>query len=391
MPTTRATRDGFRMSDVLAVALLVIFAVLPFPDETFRTRGMLLIPALAPAVIMPFRRRWPLAALGLSLACVVAVAAAGSISPSALLAVAIACFAVLDRLGRPIGLLSLGVSIVVCFLADGWALGGEFFDSTALQFILIIVLGAALGDTARSRREFAAAMTERAERAERNRDDEARRRVAEDRVRIARDLHDVVAHQIAVISLNAGVASSSLETRPERAREALTTVRSASRTVLADIGGLMTLLRADTDTGEHEGVHEGELRPPTGLADLDALLVGFRAAGLRIDLRRPHHGLALSPAGDHVAYLVLQEALTNAHKHGRGGTATVALRTEGAAVHLTIVNPTAHESSDPPRAGHGLRGLQERIAAVGGAVHFGSEGGVFSLEAWIPTAAVAKP
>lgn len=371
------------MSDVLAVALIVIFAVLPFPDETFRAGGLLLIPGLAPAVVVPFRRRWPLAALGVSLACVVAVAAAGSISPSALLAVAIACFAVLDRLGRRIGLLALGVSVVVAVLANGWALGGDLFDSTALQFVLLIVLGGALGDTARSRREFATAMTERAERAERSRDDEARRRVAEDRVRIARDLHDVVAHQIAVISLNAGVASSSLETRPERAREALTTVRSASRTVLADIGGLLTLLRADGSDGSDD---EAELRPQRGLSDLDALLSGFRGAGLRVDLRRGRREIALSPGGDHVAYLVLHEALTNAHKHGRGGTATVAIRAEGAAVHLTIVNPTATESS-PPAVGNGLRGLQERIAAVGGAVHFGSEGGVFSLEAWIPTEA----
>lgn len=385
MPTTRATRDGFRMSDVLAVALIVLFAVLPFPDETFDARGMLLIPAVAPAVIMPFRRRWPLAALGLSLACVVAVAAVGSISPSALLAVAIACYAVLDRLGRRTGLLVLGVAVVVAFVANGWALAGDLADSTALQFVLIIVLGGALGDTARLRREFAAAMTERAERAEQSRDEEARRRVAEDRVRIARDLHDVVAHQIAVISLNAGVASSSLETRPERAREALTTVRSASRTVLADIGGLMTLLRSD-DTED-----DTDLGPQRGLADLEGLLTGFRTAGLRVDLRRGHREIALSPGGDHVAYLVLHEALTNAHKHGRGGTATVALRAEGAAVHLTIVNPTTAESTDPPRAGHGLRGLQERIAAVGGAVHFGSDGGVFSLEAWIPSEATPTP
>lgn len=386
MPTTRATPDGFRISDVLAVVLVVIFAVLPFPEATFRATGILLIPALAPVAIMPFRRRWPLAAVGVGLAGVVIVAAAGSISPSALLAVAVACFAVFDRRGRRAGLLSLAVSVVVAFLAVGWALDGDLFDATALQFILIIVLGAALGDTARSRREFAVAMTERAERAERSRDDEARRRVAEDRVRIARDLHDVVAHQIAVISLNAGVASSALETRPERAREALTTVRSASRTVLADIGGLMTLLRAEADS--EVDVDEHALRPQSRLADLDALLTDFRASGLRIDLRSPHHGFALSPAGDHVAYRVLHEALTNAHKHGRGGTATVALRAEGAAVHLTIVNPTVNEASDPPRAGHGLRGLQERIAAVGGALHFGSDGGVFSLEAWIPTEAL---
>lgn len=379
MPTTRATRDGLRISDVLAVALVVAFALLPFPDETFRTTGALLIPALTSAAIMPFRRGWPLAALGVSLLCVAAAAVVGAVSPSALLAVAIACFAVLERRGRGIGLVALGVAVITAFLANGWALGGNLVDSTALQFVLLIILGGALGDAARSRREFAEAMIERAERAEQSRDDEARRRVAEDRVRIARDLHDVVAHQIAVISLNAGVVSSSLETRPERAREALTTVRSASRTVLADIGGLLSLLRADSDDVEVA------LRPQKGLAELESLLTGFREAGLRIDLRTPGSAFALSPAGDHVAYLVLHEALTNAHKHGRGGTATVALRAEGAAVHLTIVNPTGAESPAPAIAGHGLRGLQERVAAVGGAVHFGGDGGVFSLEAWIPT------
>lgn len=107
------------------------------------------------------------------------------------------------------------------------ALDGDLFESTALQFVLFVLLAGALGDAARSRREFALAMTERAERAEQGREEEARHRVAEERVRIARDLHDgLLAHQISVISLNAGVASSALETRPERAREALTTIRS---------------------------------------------------------------------------------------------------------------------------------------------------------------------
>ncbi|MEV7797880.1 histidine kinase [Microbacterium foliorum] len=385
MSATREPRDGVRMTDVVVVALIVIFAVLPFPDEIFRARGLLLVPALLPAAAMPFRRRWPLVALGISLLCAVAAAAAGTISPSALLAAAFGCYSVIDRRGRGIGLIAVGVAGVVVFLSNGWALAGDFLDSTALQFVLVVVLGGALGDAARSRREFAAAMIERAERAERNRDDEARRRVAEDRVRIARDLHDVVAHQIAVISLNAGVASSALDDRPERARAALTTVRSASRTVLSDIGGLMSLLRSDALDDQDE------LRPQNGLAQLDALVDGFRRGGLRVDLRRNDDGFALSPASDHVAYLVLQEALTNAHKHGLGGTVTVALRIESSALHLTIVNPTRNVSPASPNPGNGLRGIQERLGAVRGAVHFGSDRGVFSLEAWIPVDGVDTP
>ncbi|MFJ4996932.1 sensor histidine kinase [Microbacterium sp. NPDC088619] len=385
MPTIRESRDGFRPNDVVVVALIVVFAVLPFPDESFRARGLLLAPALVPAAAMPFRRRWPLAVLAICLVCAVASAAAGTISPSALVAAAFGCYAAIDRRGRGIGLIAVGASAVVAFLSNGWALAGDLLDSTALQFVLLLALGGALGDAARSRREFAAAMTERAERAERTRDDEARRRVAEERVRIARDLHDVVAHQIAVISLNAGVASSALDTRPERAREALTTVRSASRTVLSDIGGLMSLLRSDAPD-DHD-----ELRPQRGLADLDTLVERFRRGGLRVDLRRHDDGFALSPTSDHVAYLVLQEALTNAHKHGLGGTATVALRIESAALHVTVVNPSRAVSPASQSPGNGLRGIQERLGAVRGAAHFGSDRGVFSLEAWIPVESVEAP
>ena len=188
-----------------------------------------------------------------------------------------------------------------------------------------------------------------------------------------------------MISLNAGVASSALDSRPERAREALTTVRSASRTVLSDIGGLMSLLRSDAlDDPE-------DRRPQSGLAQLDTLIDGFRRGGLRVDLRRQDDGFVLSPASDHAAYLVLQEALTNAHKHGLGGTATVALRIESAALHLTIVNPTRNVAPASPAPGNGLRGIQERLAAVRGAAHFGSDRGVFSLEAWIPVEGVDTP
>jgi signal transduction histidine kinase len=367
------------LSDAIAVAVVVIFAVLPFPDEIYRADGLLLVPALIPAAAMPFRRRLPLAALGVSLFCAVGLAAAGIVAPSALLAAAISCHSVIDRHGRLIGTVCVTAAAVVVFFSNGIALDGELFESTALQFVLFVLLAGALGDAARSRREFAVAMIERAERAEQGREEEARHRVADERVRIARDLHDVVAHQISVISLNAGVASSALETRPERAREALTTIRGASRTVLADIGGLMTLLRAD-DADDMRSLH-----PQSGLAELDALVERFSEVGLQIDLDRAETASVLSPASDHVAYLVLLEGLTNAHKHGADGAVAVSIRTDHDSLVLTLINSRRAAPSDSTLRGHGLRGLRERVTAVRGHVWTDDADGRYVLSVRIPT------
>jgi signal transduction histidine kinase len=366
--------------DVIVVAVIVAFAVLPFPDAVFRVSGWMLVPALLPAAAMLIRRRLPLVALCVSLACGVTIAALGVVSPSALLAAAVSCYSVVDRRGRLMGAITVAVAAVIVFLSNGLALDGDLFDTTALQFVMLILLAGALGDATRSRRGFAAAMTERAERAEQSRDDEARRRVTEERVRIARDLHDVVAHQISVISLNAGVASSALETRPERAREALTTIRSASRTVLADIGGLMSLLRSD-DAGDAPDLH-----PQHGLADLGALIERFEDAGLRVELHRGGDPVALSPASDHVAYLVVQEGLTNAHKHGSGGMVVVTVRVVDGSLSLTVTNAvdTADAATSSP-SGHGLRGLRERVSAVRGEVMADRSAGAFVLAVRIPT------
>lgn len=379
MRALRARGIAAPLRDVVVIAVVVIFAVIPFPAEPYRAHGWLLVPALLPAVALLFRRRLPFVALGVSLACGVALAGLGIVSPSALLAAAFSCYAVVDRRGRRAGVITVIAAAVVAFLSNGWALRGELLDATALQFVLIILLAGALGDAARSRREFAAAMTERAERAERGREEEARRRVAEERVRIARDLHDVVAHQISVISLNAGVASSTLETRPERAREALTTIRSAARTVLTDIGGLMTLLRADGGDGAPD------LHPQQGLADLDALLARFATTGLEVDVHREPDEVSLSPASDHVAYLVVQEGLTNAHKHGAGGIARLTVAADDGELVVVVTNPLRPEAAGSSLSGHGLRGLRERVSAVRGTVSTEQEGGRFVLTVRLPT------
>lgn len=379
MPVPGGRGIAATLRDVIVFAVVLTFAVLPFPDEDFRASGWLLAPALLPAAAVLLRRRAPLLAIGVTLVCAIVLASAGVVSPSALLAVAFSCYSLVDLRGRLVGVIGVLTTAAVVFLAIGFALDGDFFDSTALQFVLFILLAGALGDAARSRREFVAVMTERAERAERSRDEEARRQVTEERMRIARDLHDVVAHQISVISLNAGVASSAWETRPERAREALTTIRSASRTVLADIGGLLSLLRSD------DADDMSDLRPQHGLSDLDALVERFADAGLRVDLRAASGRISLTPASDHVAYLAVQEGLTNAHKHGGEGTVTVTVRLVDDVLVLTITNPVVAGVRASTPSGHGLRGLRERVSAVRGDVSAEPTGAEYVLEVRIPT------
>ncbi|MHC9044102.1 sensor histidine kinase [Microbacterium saperdae] len=379
MTPSRDPAIARRVRDAVVVVVIVAFAVLPIPDDLYRARGLLVVPALLPAAVMLVRRRWPLIALAVSLLCTVLIATAGIIAPSALLAAAVSAFTVVDQRGRLIGLIAVVTAALIAYASNGLALGGNLFDSTAFQFVVLILLGGALGDATRSRREVVAGITERAERAEQGRDEEARRRVAEERVRIARDLHDVVAHQISVISLNAGVASSALETRPERAREALTTIRSASRTVLTDIGGLMALLRSD-DAEDVRSLH-----PQSGLASLDALVERFAEVGLQIDLERTEPVAALSPASDHVAYLAVLEGLTNAHKHGADATVAVSIRADDDHLVLTLSNALRAGFSGATLSGHGLRGLRERVTAVRGQVSTTDTDGLFVLSVSIPT------
>ena len=385
MTSPRSAAAAVPVGDVVAIAVVVLVGVLPFPDEDFHTRGLLVLIALVPVAVLPLRRRRPILALGVSVLCTVAVALAGTMAPGALVAVMITAFSVTNRTRRAVGLACVGAAALVVFLVSAVPFDGEYFDPGATQFVTLVVLAGALGDATRSRREALAAVTERAERAEQGRDAEARRRVVEERVRIARDLHDVVAHQISVISLSAGVASSSLETRPERAREALTTIRSASRTVLADIGGLMALLRAEDD-GERQSLH-----PQAGLDQLDALVARFAEVGLRVDLRLAPEAPALSPASDHVAYLALQEGLTNAHKHGTGECAVVDVRARDGALVLTVTSPLRAGDAGVAPSGHGLRGVRERVASVRGRVATSSADGQFRLDVELPVDRSATP
>ncbi|MGP4013839.1 sensor histidine kinase, partial [Streptomyces sp. 4N124] len=192
---------------------------------------------------------------------------------------------------------------------------------------------AAVGGTVRTWRDYTAAMEERAQRAEASKEVEARRRVAEERLRIARELHDVVAHHIALITIQAGVAGHFLRDRPDRAEAALGHIREGGRTVLDELGSLLHVLRQSGDgTDEMDEAHPTE--PVPGLSRLGRLIESLTAAGLSVRHRQAGRPRPLPTAVDLAAYRVIQEALTNAHKHGAGAKVDLLVDYRTDALHI---------------------------------------------------------
>ncbi|WP_396642727.1 sensor histidine kinase [Microbacterium sp.] len=371
------------VGDLIAAALIVVAALVPFPAHEFRADSpLVVVVALLPAVLLPLRRRWPLSILAACLGCFGIAALLGTIGPGLVLAAAIAMFGVANRSTRRRTLITMAVAVPGIVLLSALAAIGDVFDPRTVQFAFVVAFAAAAGDATRSRREYISEMTERALRAEKTREVEAQRQITEERLRIARDLHDAVAHQISVISLNAGVASTSLETRPEKTREALASIRRASRAVLAEIGDLLEMLRAD------EGGEDGtSVRPPQpGLERLDDLVARFQDTGLEVGVRREGDLTAVPVPLQRIAYRVVQEGLTNAHKHGALHRAHVLLEAGPDALLVVVTNPVRDDQAADPesRAGHGLTGLRERVAAVRGSVRAGSTPGGYRLAASLP-------
>jgi signal transduction histidine kinase len=376
------------IGDLVAAVFVLGPALAIYPGSAAQTGNLVgVIAGVGGALAMLLRRRWPIPVLAACIALFGLAAFSGTIAPGLVLASAIAMFAVAARNDRRRTIIIAAVAAVT-LVGLGLLSGiGGVFDPRTFQLAVTIAFAAAAGDAARSHRAYIDAITERAVRAEETRESEARRRVAEDRLRIARDLHDTVAHQISVISLNAGVASSALESRPEAARDALATIRSAARTVLGEIGDLLEVLRAESDDAPSTA-------PQPGLDRLDELIGRFAESGLDVTVRVEGDLERLPEAVDRVAYRVIQEALTNAHKHGSEHRAHLLVEVTTDAARIVVTNPisSAPESRDERRAdddrgGHGLLGVRERVASVRGTVESGPDGVGYRLAATLPIAA----
>jgi signal transduction histidine kinase len=280
-----------------------------------------------------------------------------------------------------------GAGITV--LATGWFIAGADVEPTAaigwvFFRVAASVMAAALGESVRSRRVIAAEALERALQAERTREEEARTRVDAERLRIAREVHDTVAHAVAIINVQAGVTAYVLDKQPQRAREALLTIEQTSAQALHEMRAVLGVLR-DSDNGRV---------PEPGLAQVGTLAALAREAGLDLILE-VSSPTALPSTVDHTAYRILQESITNVIRHVGPTRVTVALGYAGDALELRVTDDggdsTATVHSRPVEPGRGIIGMRERCGLLGGEFTAGPRpSGGFEVKARLPLAAAGR-
>jgi signal transduction histidine kinase len=267
------------------------------------------------------------------------------------------------------GLVLVLVALVLAIAGDG-----ESWNVSGVLFFAFWVGGPFLAGMAmRVRRERERLLA-------RERDERARLAVADERARIARELHDVVAHAISVIVLQARGARASLVVDRDEAREAVDAIERTASQALAEMRRLLAVLRMDDDA---------TLAPQASLDQLDALAGEVRGAGLPVDVRVEGRPRPLAPGLDASAYRIAQEALTNALKHAGRARATVVVRYGPDAVELEVADDGAGAANGGD-GGHGLIGMRERAALFGGTVAAGPRaGGGFVVRARLPTGEAA--
>jgi signal transduction histidine kinase len=409
-----ARTHPYRADGMLAVVLYTITLLWPLthqsaaewsdldPSLVLAVAG---IPVFAP---LAWRRRYPVAVLAVSAVGTLGFMLVGPVRGPILLGSAVAVYTVSSVVERRLAL-SIGALTVLCLGSASMRLSAEVWDRpvNAVAFVWT-ALAVAVGEAVRNRRAFVAAIEERARRAEHTREEEARRRVAEERMRIARELHDIVGHHIALINVQAGVASHVLDTQPEQARQALAHVREAGRAALAELSATVSVLRQGD---ESDTPHE----PTPGLDRLPALLDSFDRAGLRVSREDEGEVRALPTTVDLTAYRVVQESLTNVRKHSGSSSARLRLAYRRDELRIEIEDdgpgPGGSGSGGPgssgsgshgsgrPRAGgfdsgtgHGLIGMRERAASVGGSFWAGpGQHGGFRVRVALPLPRAVAP
>jgi signal transduction histidine kinase len=329
------------------------------------------------------RRRFPGTVLGISVASGLAIGALGLppffLGPAILVAVySVAAYG--DRRVALAGLAAAELGLAAVQLTPGK------FDAPVVWVQFALIIGAAwlLGYFVGDRHVYAARLEERTAELEQAREELARRAVAEERLRLARELHDVVAHSMSVIAVQSGVGAHVAESRPEEVGKALSAIEATSRATLEELRRLLGVLRQDSEP-------QASLAPVPGLADLEGLLGEVAKAGLAVRLQVEGTPSPLPAGVDLSAYRIVQEALTNVVKHAGPARAQVVVGYHDRDVTVEILDDGrgAATSTGEGRAGtgHGLIGMRERVAAFGGDLEAGpGPGGGFRVAARLPLA-----
>ncbi|MFI1992260.1 sensor histidine kinase [Actinoplanes sp. NPDC020271] len=335
-----------------------------------------LVGAAIALAAMTVRRRWPRQALVVTVAAIIAHTwTHEGRHPLLILAAGMCAYTTATRGSRRDTWLTFAGCGVALYLGD--VVSGRYPLLTAATIPVLTFLGmaTAFGDATRNRRAYLAGVEERARHAEQTREDEARRRVIQERLRIARELHDVVAHHIAVINVQAGAASHLLDRRPEQVRPALDHIRHAGETVLKELASIVGVLRQSDDP-------DAGTEPTRGLARLPELLAAVTASGLVVTFRQSGADRELPAVVDMAAYRIVQESLTNAHKYGTGrADLTVTYTREGVTIAVTNDVP---KKPGKVGSGYGIVGMRERAAAADGTLTAYQKSGFFHIEAELP-------
>ncbi|MDX6429519.1 MAG: hypothetical protein QOE54_1885 [Streptosporangiaceae bacterium] len=375
------------------VAMVLFVAALPqllsarSPGRGFAKPDLINLVIVAVIMVaLAFRQRYPFAVLVVA-AGGNAVLAALHYSPSVaeVLAFVIAVFTVAAH--RALAVSSVGGALaLVAFMVMELATPGEMSYVGVVTNTALIAGVWWLGRSLRLRRAYLAELEYRAERLERARDSDARTARVEERSRIARELHDVVAHHVSVMTVQAGAARRIMDKDPGTAREAMVTIEDVGRTTLDEMRRIVGVLRTERDTA----AVGPELSPQPGVQEVGALVDHVRETGLSVQLWMEGEPRPLSTGVNLAAYRLIQEALTNSLKHA-GPQARAWVRIHYSPRELMVeieddgrgVAAALAENGDSP--GHGLVGMRERVALYGGELRIGPRsGGGFEVRARFP-------
>jgi signal transduction histidine kinase len=319
------------------------------------------------------RRRYPVAVLAVSLA---ATLTAGQLGGGLIWLALIAAFlnaAIARKRAAAVASVVIGYAWSTW---PPWLIGrhGHASAAAAVGVAAWLIVLVAITELVRIRGQRAAAL-------KRSQEEEVRRRASEDRMRIARDLHDVLAHNISVINVQANTALHLMDRQPDRAKEALTAIHGVSKQALSELRAVLGVLR-------EEGPDGAPRSPSPGLAGLDDLLASVRSAELEVRLTVAGEPRPLPADADIAAYRIVQESLTNVRKHSGARSASVRVAYEPAGVWVEVADPGTPRSAATDAsgaAGSGIRGMAERVLELDGTFDAGpgAEGG-FTVTAWLP-------
>jgi signal transduction histidine kinase len=372
MHAAAAWREAIRSHPWWTDSLLALFLTLIATAGAFASRGPgghsvdLLDVLLVPLTTLPIavRRYWPLAVLAVTVSAETLLLLFSS-RTSVPFGALVALYTVASRCQRPVSLQAakwVSLPIIVGVSADSGP-----HPETIIPKLALFAIAWVLGDNIRTRRAYLAELEARAARLEREREEQAERAAIDERTRIARELHDVIAHNVSVMVVQASAGEEVFDTDPGKARESLSAVASTGRAALAELRRLLGVIRAEGDA-ERGAAYT----PQPGIEYLEDLVRQMRETGLAVELSVLGDPRELPEGVGLCAYRIVQEALTNTLKHADASHAEVSVRYVADALELRVVDDgRAAVAVNGDTAGHGLIGMRERVALFGGEMSAG--------------------